>query len=299
MGKLAVLFAGICGSAALHEKLGDDGAQRMVAQCIATMSSKIPAHGGTLVKTIGEEIMITFPGAEQAFNAACAMQGAVESNVLPDGTPMQIRIGFNYGEVINESLDVFGNVVNVASRVAAITRAGQIMTTHAVFDELPEHMQGKLREILRAELKDKKERLAIYQVTASSDDALNTRSGIASNRKSTDQKDELQLRNLDQLLKVSNECRTVTLGRGDACDMPVRNDLASRLHCLIELRLGKFILIDQSSNGTYVQFGEGAEQRISREEITLHGEGVISLGVECEDMPDEVIEFSVTSTQPS
>jgi len=271
----------------------------MVARCIATMSSKIPHHGGTLVKTIGDEIMVTFHSAEQAFNAARAMQDAVSTNILPDGTPMQIRIGFNYGEVINELFDVFGNVVNVASRVTAITRAGQIMTTHAVFNELPEHLRGNLRQILRAELKDKQERLEIYQVISSPGDVLNPRSGISSNRKSTDVKDELLLRNLDQLVKVSQESRSVTLGRGDTCDMPVRNDLASRLHCYIELRLGKFMLVDQSTNGTYVQFSDGSEQLISREEIILHGEGVISLGVQSEDMPDEVIEFSVTSTQPS
>jgi len=300
MARLAILFADICGSNALYKKFGDVEAQRMIAQCIATMSGKISIHGGTLVKTIGDESMVTFPSAEQALNAACAMQDSVDANILPDVTPIHIRIGFNYGEVINESLDVFGNVVNVASRVAAKTRAGQIMTTHAVFEELPEHLQGKLRQILRAELKDKHERLAIYQVISKPGDALNTRSGIASNRKTTDHQEDLLLRNFDQLLKVNSENRQVTLGRGDTCDMPVRNDLASRLHCVIELRLGKFILVDQSSNGTYVQFGNDAEQRISQKEIILQGEGVISLGVECEDMPDEVIEFSVTpSTQPS
>jgi len=299
MGKLAVLFADVCGSAELHEKFGDYQARKVIMQCITTTCSKIPLHNGKLVKTIGDEIMVTFPDAEQAFNAACAMQDAVAANTLPDGSSIQIRIGFNYGEVINESFDVFGTVVNIASRVAAITRAGQIMTTHAVFDELPEHLRGKLRQILRAELKDKKERLEIYQVVSRPDDLHSTRSGMSSNRKSTDHIHELVLRNLDKLLKVNDECRTVMLGRGDTCDMRVRNDLASRLHCLIELRLGKFILVDQSANGTYVQFGEGDEQHISQEEIVLHGEGVISLSVPCEDLPDEVIEFSVTTTQPS
>ncbi len=299
MEKLAVLFADICGSTALYETLGDDNARRMIARCIATMSNQIPAHGGTLVKTIGDEIMVIFPSAEQAFNAACAMQEAVEANILPDGTPMRIRIGFNYGEVINEIFDVFGNVVNVASRVASITRAGQIMTTQGVFDELPEHLQLKLRQILRAEFKGKQERLGIYQVVARPGDVHNTRSGLSTNRKSADRNDDLLLRYRDQLLNINNEYRSVTLGRGDTCDMPVSNDLASRLHCFIELRFGKFVLVDQSTNGTYIQFSDGSEQRIAREEIILHGSGAIGLGVSYEEYPDEVVEFSVTSTYNS
>ena len=72
--KLAVLFADICGSTSLYENLGDDLARKMIFQCINTMSDKIFACQGTLIKTIGDEVMATFPSAEAAFHAACSIR---------------------------------------------------------------------------------------------------------------------------------------------------------------------------------------------------------------------------------
>ena len=76
--KLAILFADISGSTALYAKHGDGAARQMVAACINIMAVSINAYLGRLIKTIGDEIMCTFPTAEAALHAACAMQAAVE-----------------------------------------------------------------------------------------------------------------------------------------------------------------------------------------------------------------------------
>lgn len=294
--KLAILFADICGSTALYENLGDDLARKMISRCINTMSAKASAYQGTLIKTIGDEIMVTFPSAEAAFYAACAMQKAVENDRPSEGVPLHIRIGFNYGEVLKESNDVFGNTVNVAARVAAITRAGQIMATQDVFSALPPGLQNKMRQIMRAEFKGKQEHHEIYQVICDHEDTLNTRFGIPAYRKSPDNNGEMILRYLDQSLKVNKERRSVALGRGEACDIVVQNDFASRLHIHIELRFGKFIIADQSTNGTYIRFSDGNVVHITREEISLQGNGSISLGQSFAENPAEVVEFSISST---
>jgi class 3 adenylate cyclase len=291
--KLAVLFADICGSTALYEKLGDDLARQMISRCINTMAGKISVYQGTLIKTIGDEVMVTFPNAEAAFHAACAMQVAVENDRPLDGIPLHIRIGFNYGEVIKESSDVFGNTVNVAARVAAITRADQIMATQAVFNALPPDLQNKLRQNMRAEFKGKQEHHEIYQVICEQEDTLNTRFGIPAYRKSPDNNDEMILRYRDQSLKVNKERRSVTLGRGETCDIVVQNDFASHLHVHIELRFGKFIIADQSTNGTYILFSDGNVVHITREEISLPGNGSISLGQSFAENPAEVVEFAI------
>ena len=294
---LAILFADICGSTALYENLGDDLARKIVSQCINTMSGKISAYQGTLIKTIGDEVMATFPSAEAAFHSACAMQAAVKNDQPVDGLLFHIRIGFNYGEVIKESNDVFGNTVNVAARVAAITRAGQIMTTQAVFDALPADLQNRLRHIMRAEFKGKQEYQEIYVVVTEQEDMQSTRFGIPAYRKSPDNNDEMILRYRDQSLKVNKERKSVALGRGETCDIVVHNDFASRLHVYIELRFGKFIAADQSTNGTYIRFSDGRVVHITREEITLQGTGSISLGQSFAENPAEVVEFSISPAQ--
>ncbi|MDP1996332.1 MAG: adenylate/guanylate cyclase domain-containing protein, partial [Gallionella sp.] len=264
------------------------------AQCVATMTGEISAYHGVLIKTIGDEIMCTFPSAEAALHAACAMQRTVESGEYEGKHPMHIRIGFNYGEVICESGDVFGDTVNVAARVAAITRASQIMTTQAAVSALPPDLREKTRQVMRAEFKGKQEQLDISIVIWEMDDMLSTRVGTPAFRKSMDSIDEMTLRYREQSLKINKERRSIVLGRGDTCDIIVQNGFASRQHVRIELRFGKFVLADQSTNGTYIRFSDGNVVRLAREEMILRGSGSISLGQPYSENPADLVEFSVT-----
>lgn len=162
--KLAVLFADICGSTSLYDHIGDDLARHFTANCIKTMVSQISPNKGTLIKTIGDEILCTFPTAKSALNAACAMQNAVKNSMADSKQPLSIRIGFHYGVVICEANDVFGDTVNVAARVAGIAKADQIMTTAAVYAALPATLQNQTRQFKNADLKGKQDQYEIYWV---------------------------------------------------------------------------------------------------------------------------------------
>ena len=291
--KLAVLFADVCGSTTLYEKLGDSEARRLITLCINAMVNEVSVYQGKLIKTIGDEIMCTFPGAEAAFNAACAMQIAVETERVMNNNPLHIRIGYHYGDVILDSGDVFGDTVNTAARVAALTRADQIMTTKAAADALPPPLQQKTRHIQRAELKGKEEHFDIYIVIWEMDESQSTRIVAPELRQSPENSNELILCYRGQSLKVNKERKSVALGRGDACDIPVQNSLASRQHLRVELRFGKFVLVDQSTNGTYIRFAGGNTEHVVRVEIPLPGNGVISLGQSFAENPTELVEFSI------
>lgn len=294
--KLVVLFADISGSTALYENLGDSLARRLIAQCIEAMVERARTYRGTLIKTIGDEILCTFVSAEDAFHAACAMQQAIEKGKFEGGQPMHVRIGFHYGDVLQEGGDVFGDTVNVASRVAAITRAGQIMTTQVVIDQLTSAARSRTRQILRAEFKGKQEQFDIFLVIWEMDDMMSTRIGMPAFRKTPENIDELLLRHRGHELRVNKERRSVVLGRGDSCDLTVTSNFASRMHLRIELRFGKFIASDQSTNGTYIRFDGGHLARLTHEEIVLHGSGAISMGETCEENADGLVLFSVTSS---
>ena len=293
--KLAVLFADICGSTALYDHLGDTLARQLIAQCIGTMTREMSAHQGVLIKTIGDEIMCTFPSAEAALNAACAMQHAIGNSRANDQHPMHVRIGFNYGDVIIESGDAFGDTVNVAARIAAITRANQIMTTQSAVEALPPALREKTRKIMRANLKGKQEQFDISLVIWELDDMMSTRIGTPSFRKPQDNADEMSLTYRSQLLKVNKERMSVILGRGDTCDIIVQNNFASRQHIRIEMRSSKFFLVDQSTNGTFIKLKDGNVTYICREEMLLQGSGTISMGQSYADNPVDLIEFSITA----
>lgn len=87
------------------------------------------------------------------------------------------------------------------------------------------------------------------------------------------------------------------MGRGEICDIVVQNNFASRQHARIELRFGKFVLVDQSTNGTYTRSSDGNVARIAREEMILQGSGSISMGRPYTENPVDLIEFAITSTR--
>ncbi len=68
------------------------------------------------------------------------------------------------------------------------------------------------------------------------------------------------------------------LGRDERCTIPVDSNFASRVHAKIEFRRGKFVLIDQSTNGTNIRTDTKDDFYIRREEIPLFGAGYIALG---------------------
>lgn len=182
IARLAILFADICGSTALYDEFGDHLARQMISQCINIMSGQITSHHGMLVKTIGDGILCTFPGAEDALLAACAMQIAVEKGEPGGSHPMYIHIGFHYGEVICEDNDVYGNAVNIAARVAEKTRTREILTTQETVDVLPPELLGRVHEVFRSGIRGKQKEFDIYRVIWESGDAESVRIGLPQDR---------------------------------------------------------------------------------------------------------------------
>lgn len=291
--KLVVMFADLSNSAALYTQFGDEQARHLVINCLNILTQEAVNHQGTLIKTIGDEIMCTFPFPVAALEAAMAMQASVENNLLENGPQMSIRVGFHYGEVICEAGDVYGDTVNVAARVTAITRAHQIMITRAVADMLPPELRSKVRQIMRAEFRGKQEALDIFQVIRDDENTTITRIGLSKSRKPSESRNELLLRHNQQVVSVNVKRKAVVLGRGDNCDIAIQNNFASRQHARLEYTFGKFVLTDHSANGTYIRFNDNHVIHLIHQEIILHGAGTVSLGQSFAENPSELIEFIV------
>jgi adenylate cyclase len=293
--KIAILFADISGSTMLYETLGNRVARQMVVRCLAMMSSRLGAHCGTLIKTIGDEIMCTFPSAEAALRAACDMQDAVESGKPGGDTPMYVRIGFNYGEVIREADDVHGDAVNVAARITEVARARQILATQAAVDALPPDLRHRVRHVRRASIKGRQAQLDLFQIGWRADDGDRdrVRVGNPAHRKPEGWQEQLVLRHREQQFTVSERNITAVLGRGEACSIMIRNDFALARHATVEYQLGKFFISDRSASGTYIQFSGGDTVHIVGEETMLRGSGAILLGRPFSEDPAGIIEFSV------
>ena len=290
---IAIMFADIAGSTKLYDLLGDQVARAKVAATIETMSEITRQNKGTVIKTIGDEVMCTFPTAEDAGTAAWEMQEKFEeegeSNT--DGSPVSVRIGMHFGPAILTGGDVFGDAVNIAARMAAQAKAKQIITTQNTLDKLPPAMRASTRFVDHAPIKGKKEEIDIFEIIWQEEDVTRMATGMIINKPTPEAK--LTLTYNGQTIELSKLRPGLVMGRSQNCDLTINEKLASRQHVRIELRRDKFFIVDQSTNGTHVISGDNPEEFLRREEIPLIGSGRISLGRGFSEDPDEVVEFKL------
>ena len=282
MGKdieVAILFADVVGSTRLYDTMGDLRARDMVAICIDVMRGATEQRQGTVIKTMGDEVMATFPSADAALNAAAQMQQQISTHaqLKVDGQPVAIRIGCHYGPVMLENRDVFGAAVHTANRMTSQAKAGQIVTTAATVDKLSPEWRASCRQIDVAALKGQGSEVVLYEVLWQTEDVTSMVPGIASEPRSG-QHMRLRLRCQDRELLVDERHSSITIGRAEDNDVVIKGNLISRLHARIEISRNKFVLIDQSTNGTFVQSSDGEESFVRRDSLQIKGRGMIGLG---------------------
>lgn len=290
-GQVVIMFADISGSTAIYDKLGNEMALLVITRTLDTLVQAATAHNGLLIKTIGDEILCTFQDATDAFNAACAMQMATELQPLGELLPVYIRIGIHHGDVIQESDDIYGDAVNVAARITAITRPRQIMTTQAFVDILPPELGRLARPLKSANFRGKLKSIDVFHLLWEPENT--TVSGIAmlEQMQPANQPTELILRHNTKVMTINEKMKSVVLGRGETCDFVIQNNLASRQHASIEYSFGKFTLTDHSANGTYIRFNDNQEVLMNHQQVVLHRAGKISLGQPFSEAPNEVVEY--------
>jgi adenylate cyclase len=290
---LAIMFADISGSTRLYETLGDTAARLRIADCLHHLEEIVVTCGGRVVKTIGDEVMCTFPGVEPAVIAACGMQELFDDGAVADtaGDPLalSLRIGLHVGPALVEATDVFGDAVNIAARMVAQAKTGQIITTRTVVEQLPALLRGQTRLIDHAPVKGKKDTFDLFEVMWQQDDVTRMSPDVVV-RPAT--RARLSLRHGELTCVVDDSRPQVVLGRSKTADLTVQEPLASRLHARIEYRRGKFFLVDQSTNGTYLR-GAASEAFLRREEALLDCSGAISLGRPFAEQPHELVEYEV------
>lgn len=285
MGKdieLAILFADVVGSTRIYEIMGDLRARDMVLTCVEIMRTATEQNHGTVIKTIGDEIMATFPTANDALNAASRMQHdiRIHSELNVEGQPIAIRIGGHFGPVVLENRDIFGAAVHTANRMTSQAKAGQIMVTSAMVERLAPEWQSAVRQIDVATLKGKTSEDELYEVLWQKEDATSMLPalGLGAIAREKQRPGRLRLRFQGQEVVLDDSRSNVTIGRAEENDIVVKGNLISRLHARIELNRNKFTLIDQSTNGTFVTTREGEEAFVRRDTMQLKGEGTIGFG---------------------
>ena len=276
--EVAILFADVVGSTQLYDKFGDTKASATVAACLDVMKEATHQFNGTVIKTIGDEVMATFPSVDDAMSASIMMQVRITAENKQEGRiPVSIRIGCHFGPVVQEQNDIFGAAVHTANRMTSQAKARQVVISGDTVRKMSDKFKEQTRQIDLATVRGKLDEVALYELLWNPDEAtsmLPTIEWEGQDRKAS--KIELSFR--DQTVVVSDQCKSVTLGRADDNDLVIKGNLISRIHAKVEMRRGKIMIVDQSTNGTFLQSLQGVETFVRRDSVELKGDGTIGLG---------------------
>jgi len=289
---LTILFADVSGSTKLFETRGDLEARRLIAAILSALAEVTGRHGGRVIKTIGDEIMCTFPGPMQGLLGSVDMQKRVAHDAVFAKDKLAIRIGLHHGDALIEDNDVYGDAVNVAARMASLAKREQIISTASTLKLLTNAGMLRTRSVGQARVAGKQLPIDIVDVQWQEDTSNVTmvQRAIRLDMPTTE-KVRLVLRYRGQVMELDPLSQPFTLGRDANSSLIIDAEWVSRNHALIEYKRGYFMISDRSTNGTYVKLGEDDELRLHRDEVHLRKTGVISLGQTIALNPDHLLSF--------
>src|SRR5688572_53333 len=156
----AIMFTDIVGYTALMGK-DEQKAFELLDKNRQIQKPIIEQHNGRWIKELGDGVMASFNTVSEAVNAAITIQQTCNAS-----KQFQLRVGIHLGEVVFENDDVFGNGVNIASRIQAITHPGSIYISETVHNSISNKKEFQTKFIKEEKLKNVKEPVKIYQVIA-------------------------------------------------------------------------------------------------------------------------------------
>ncbi|MBB1073624.1 adenylate/guanylate cyclase domain-containing protein [Rhodoferax sp. 4810] len=297
-----VVFADLYGSTGVFEALGNAKATEVVTQATAWVAQRCSAHGGKVVKFLGDGVLILFEDSTKAVLAVMDLQHSYQQLLsrMPPKAYMPLRIGVARGGVEIVADDCYGDAVNIAARLSELTGPHQIwVNSEAVLDgfDLPDerfrmlgpiHIRGRAEpcKVFQVEWQDNlgSEQLTIHAGFEAS--KLGGRDALGVH---------IELSWENQMSSFNAFDLPVHIGRTHQVEFVVSDARVSRTHARLDWRNGSVVLVDLSSFGCWVRFaGSGSVLLLRREECVLHGQGEIALGTSFSDPSAPVVKFILT-----
>lgn len=295
---VAVVIADVCGSTPLYERSGSTKALDIIAECLDRITAIAESEGGRVLRSKGDDILCTFPAADDAVRAASRMVEAQSDSAV------DIHVGMDFGSVVEARAGVFGDTVNVAARMLAIAKPGEILTTEAVVERLSASERGRVRFLDNITVKGKAGALGVYSVFKNDSD-VTYHVGDDGHR-------TVQFRTVERperqkaMVTLDFEGTTVVhhegqggllIGRSRKADLVIDEPCVSREHALITVRRGRVLLTDLSSTGTWISEPDHKPILVKRDVVQLVHDGIISPGLRPKKGAPTLIHFRLGTTE--
>lgn len=273
-----ILVADVPGTDRLADALGATEAGHAIERCLHRIERAADANGGRYARRGSTRLCAQFARADAAILAACEMLERVQALPPLRGLRMAIRIGIHAGEAAEPAVE------QLAARLTEATPPGHALATDAVTSIL-----GPGARQLTSAAPLRNPALAgigtgIYAVG---------RQGAPTPPTTTRPQKRLHLRHRDTELVIDDLRPVVLFGRELGNDVVIADPRASRQHARIERQRDGFVLIDQSTNGTFLLEDGRVEYCVKNESVPLKGPGRIGCGFSCNEIERDLVFFEI------
>lgn len=151
----AIMFTDMVGYSALSQRK-DQLARELLEEHRALLRTLFPGFNGTEIKTIGDAFLIEFNSALEAAQCGIEIQRALakRNHDVPADRRVEIRIGIHIGDVVHRGGDVYGDGVNIASRIEPLAGAGGICISMDVERQIRNALEARFEKLAPTELKN-------------------------------------------------------------------------------------------------------------------------------------------------
>jgi adenylate cyclase len=161
----AIMFTDIAGYTSLAQR-NEKLALELLEEYRSLLRGCLLKHEGREVKTMGDGFLIEFPSALEAVNCALSIQKvSYKSNAeRPSDRRITLRIGVHLGDVVHRDGDIYGDAVNVASRIEPLANPGEILITQQVYDHVRNKLESPIGYLGRHNVKNVDLPIEVYKV---------------------------------------------------------------------------------------------------------------------------------------
>lgn len=301
-----IVFVDLCGSTGMYENLGNDRATKAVTKITRWMCHTCEMHGGRVIKTLGDGVLMRFERSSDALYVCIELQRRHEERIRhwPEAVRAQLQMGLASGEVMDVEGDCFGDAVNVAARLSGMSGAAQIWANDVAMASLPAGHSIRYRALGPMMVRGKAEPLELYQVEWAEQfhsSILTVQGQLPMQQGADSVLGGIDLSWLDVNSHFRAEEGAIVIGRDQTAHFIVQDNRVSRQHVRIEWQTtpsgGHFVLLDLSSFGTWVRFkGSQQEVELRRGRCTLSSDGEIGLGAPFSDFTVPTVMFSLSAS---
>src|ERR1700760_1383273 len=134
---MAVMLADVVDYSGMMSRSEDETHQRFVRHAGELIEPTIARYNGRLVRSMGDGILVEFSSAVDAVRCALDIQRGLESRQADRKKDrIQMRVGINFGDVLVDHRDIYGNSVNIAARLEALASPGTVCVSQSMYDQI-------------------------------------------------------------------------------------------------------------------------------------------------------------------